>query len=270
MSDIARGESPAVEEQSDRSDLELLLAARDAALSEVREDFSAFTLAVSHDLRAPLRSMDGFSQALLDDYADRLDDEGRRHLQRIRAGAQRMTGMLDGLLGLARLAQVDVGSERVDLSEIAIALGEELEATAPARAARIEIAASLTATGNPRLLRTMLACLLDNAWKFTEGEPLAVIEVGVDTTGAEPRFFVADNGVGFDMSQAARLFTPFQRLHAAAEFPGLGIGLATAKRIVQRHGGRIWAESAPGRGTTFSFTLRSATVAVDQRPGRDA
>jgi light-regulated signal transduction histidine kinase (bacteriophytochrome) len=239
----------------DRAELERLIAERTDALAAARRELDALMFAVSHDLRAPLRSVDGFSQALLDDCAERLDEDGRGHLQRIRAGAQRMADMLDGLLGLARLAQAELRSEPVDLSVIAGAVREELEAAAPARATRVEIAASLPAAGDPQLLRTLLANLIGNAWKFTEREPLAVIEVGVDRTDREPRFFVGDNGVGFDMTHASKLFTPFQRLHSVAEFPGTGIGLAAAQRIVQRHGGRMWADAAVGAGAKFSFTL---------------
>jgi light-regulated signal transduction histidine kinase (bacteriophytochrome) len=249
-----------------RDELERLLAERTAALEATRRELEAFTFAVSHDLRAPLRTMDGFSRVLLEDCADRLDDENRDHLRRIRAGAERMAGMLDGLLGLARLARVELRSEPVDLSAVALAVAEQLEAADPARAARFEIAPSVIATGDPRLLRTVLANLLDNAWKFTEREPLAVIEVGVRQIDGEDRVFVADNGVGFDMTHAERLFTPFQRLHPDREFRGAGIGLATARRIVHSHGGRMWAEGVAGEGATFSFTLPG----LDRSRGPDA
>jgi light-regulated signal transduction histidine kinase (bacteriophytochrome) len=228
---------------------------RAAAQAETRRELDALMYAISHDLRAPLRSIDGFSQALLEDCAEQLDEEGRRHLQRIRAGAERMAEMIDGLLELARIAQVELRSEPVDLSTIARAVVGELEAATPERAARVEIAAALPAHGDPRLLRVALTALIGNAWKFTAREPLALIEVGADGVDGEQRFFVGDNGVGFDMRHASKLFNPFGRLHSQAEFPGTGIGLVTAQRIVHRHGGRIWADAIVGARAKFSFTL---------------
>jgi light-regulated signal transduction histidine kinase (bacteriophytochrome) len=221
-------------------------------LAATTRELDALGYGISHDLRAPLRHVSGFSQALLEDCGDQLDATGRDYLRRIVAGADRMAAMLDGLLELARLGRAELRREPVDLGALAAEAADELAATAGERSVRVRIAPSLVATGDPRLLRVLVGHLIGNAWKFTAHEPAAQIAVGA---GEGEGFFVADNGVGFDMSQAERLFMPFQRLHPASQFPGTGIGLAAAQRIVHRHGGRIWADAATGEGATFTFTL---------------
>ena len=221
-------------------------------LAATTRELDALSYGISHDLRAPLRHVSGFSRALLEDCAHQLDATGQDYLHRIVAGADRMAAMLDGLLELARLGRAELRREPVDLGALAARAADELTASAGARSVRVDIAAPLVATGDARLLRVLAGHLIGNAWKFTAHEPTAEIAVGA--SGGEG-FYVADNGVGFDMSQAERLFVPFQRLHPADRFPGTGIGLATAQRIVHRHGGRIWADAAAGEGATFTFTL---------------
>jgi light-regulated signal transduction histidine kinase (bacteriophytochrome) len=221
-------------------------------LAATERELDALSYGISHDLRAPLRHVNGFSRALLEDCVDELDATGQDYLHRIVAASERMAAMLDGLLELARVGRADLRREPVDLGALAAAAADELSASARERSVRVDIAAPLVATGDPRLLRVLVGHLIGNAWKFTAYEPAAQIEVGAsDGEG----FFVADNGVGFDMSQAERLFVPFQRLHPADQFPGTGIGLAAVQRIVHRHGGRIWADAAAGEGATFTFTL---------------
>jgi light-regulated signal transduction histidine kinase (bacteriophytochrome) len=221
-------------------------------LAAAERELDALSYGISHDLRAPLRHVSGFSRALLEDCVDELDATGQDYLHRIVAAADRMAAMLDGLLELARLARAELRREPVDLGALAADVADQLTATASERSVRVDIAAPLVANADPRLLRVLLGHLIGNAWKFTAHEPAAQIAVGASEGEG---FFVADNGVGFDMSQAERLFVPFQRLHPANEFPGTAIGLAAAQRIVHRHGGRIWADAAAGEGATFTFTL---------------
>ncbi len=236
---------------------EALRAAVTAAESANRE-LEAFSYSVAHDLRAPLRSIDGFSQALLEDYSDKIDETGRKHLQRVRAATQRMGELIDGLLGLARLARADLRVEPVDLSALATAAVEELRQQNPRRDVEVQITQSLGAHGDPRILRVVVDNLLGNAFKFTANSPRASIQFGVRAGAGAPVYFVKDDGVGFDPRYADKLFGAFQRLHDAREFPGTGIGLATVQRAVRRHGGRVWAEGETGRGATFFFTLSDA------------
>jgi PAS domain S-box-containing protein len=232
------------------------LARRNTELTAVNRELEAFSYSVSHDLRAPLRAIDGFSQALLEDHLDRLDEEGREHLHRVRAAAQRMAQLIDDLLDLSRVTRREMRRERVDLSALAREAIEQLRKADPGRAVEAEIADGAVAEGDPHLLRIVLDNLLGNAWKFTAKRPDARVEFGTTTTGeGERAFFVRDNGVGFDMAYADKLFGAFQRLHGMTEFPGTGIGLATVQRVVHRHGGRVWADATPGRGATFFFTL---------------
>jgi PAS domain S-box-containing protein len=229
---------------------EALARAKDAAESANRE-LESFSYSVAHDLRAPLRGIDGFSLILLEDYADRLDEEGRRCLGRVRESAQQMAQLIDSLLSLARVTRSDIQHERVDLSELGRAVANRLKAAHPERAVELRIAEGLICEGDERLLAIALDNLLANAWKFTRQREHALIERG-------PRgdvFFVRDNGAGFDMTYVSKLFGVFQRLHSTTEFEGTGIGLATVQRIVARHGGRVWAEGAPNVGATFRFTL---------------
>ena len=250
-----------------REHLEELVRARTIELENALRELESFSYSVSHDLRAPLRAMDGYSAVLLAEHADLLDEEGRRYLDRIRKAAGRMGHLIDGLLNLARISRRELVGTPVDLTALSHSVAEELRALEPQREVTVTVADGMTASGDPRLLRVVLENLIGNAWKFTSTRPSAVVEVGCAERGGETVFFVKDNGVGFDMAYAQKLFTPFQRLHGIDEFPGTGIGLATVQRIVSRHGGRIWAESAQGAGTTFSFTLRPAPRAAGPATG---
>ncbi|MCW5747030.1 MAG: PAS domain S-box protein [Alphaproteobacteria bacterium] len=231
------------------------LARDNVELENLNKELEAFSYSVSHDLRTPLRAVDGFSQALLEDAGDKLDDTGRQHLTRVRNAAQRMGLLIDDLLNLARVTRTELNVEPVDLSTIARTVAEELRHDAPSRTVEIDIAPDLRTEGDPRLLRVALENLLGNAWKFTAGRDPAHIDFGREQVDGKPAFFVRDNGVGFDMTYAGKLFGAFQRLHDARDFAGTGIGLATVQRIIHKHGGRIWAEASPGEGATFRFTL---------------
>jgi PAS domain S-box-containing protein len=233
------------------------LERRNAELLAVNKELESFSYSVSHDLRAPLRAIDGFSLALLEDCGEKLSEDGRAHLQRIRAGAEDMGHLIDDLLNLARTARQELIRETVNLSEFAQEIVSQLQSASPRRTVTFTIAPSLMAEGDRTLLRLMLENLLGNAWKFTGNRPDAHIEFGAEIHGTEPVFFVRDNGAGFDMRHADRLFGPFQRLHDGHDFPGTGVGLATVQRIIHRHGGRIWAESAVGRGATFRFAFNA-------------
>jgi PAS domain S-box-containing protein len=231
-----------------------LARAKDAAETASRE-LEAFSYSVAHDLRAPLRGIDGFSQALLEDYSERLDAEGKRYLERVRESAQNMALLIESLLILARVTQSDLRREQVDLSALARTTAARVRAGQPERNVEVLIADGLTAHGDAHLLGVAFENLLDNAWKFTQDRPQARIEVGCRQENGQPVFFVRDNGAGFDMAFAAKLFGVFQRLHTPDEFKGTGIGLATVQRIVHRHGGRIWAEGKVNEGASFYFTL---------------
>lgn len=231
-----------------------------ADLEESRRELESLTYTVAHDLRAPLRTVEGFARALSEDCGERLDEDCRRYLQHVLEGTQRMSGMLEGLLSLARIHGAELHPVRLDLSYIARAILQRLQAAEPARAADIAIAEDITVQGDPTLMTAALESLLHNAWKFTCDREPARIELGVQP-GDPPVYFVRDNGVGFDMRYAARLFRPFQRLHSQREFEGLGLGLAGAHRIIRRHGGRIWTEAVPDRGACFNFTLHEGAHA---------
>jgi signal transduction histidine kinase len=231
------------------------LARRVAELAAVNRELEAFSYSVSHDLRAPLRSIDGFSQGLLEEYAGQLDATAMDYLRRIRAATQRMGELIDDLLDLSRVTRREMRHDDVDLTALATAVTAELHRAEPERPVEVDIAEGLQGRGDPALLRLLLENLLGNAWKFTARARPARIEVGVRREGGGLAYYVQDNGVGFDTAYADKLFGAFQRLHAASEFPGTGIGLATVQRIVLRHGGRVWADSAPGQGATFYFTL---------------
>jgi PAS domain S-box-containing protein len=231
------------------------LSHRLVELEAANRELESFSYSVSHDLRAPLRAMDGFSQAVLEDEGGRLGPRGADYLGRIRQAALRMSALIDALLTLSRLARLEPKRQPVDVSGLAEAVVRELRQVDPGREVDVRIEPGLAAEADPRLVRAALENLLGNAWKFTSRGGPARIELFAERAGSERVFRVRDDGVGFDMQYAGKLFGAFQRLHGAAEFPGTGIGLATVQRIVRRHGGRIWAESAPGRGATFSFTL---------------
>jgi DNA-binding response OmpR family regulator len=235
-----------------------LAETRAALVGELEQknlELEAFSYSVSHDLRAPLRSIDGFSKALLEDYAERLDDQGRDHLGRVRSAAQRMGELIDDLLQLSRVGRSEMRRERADLSALAHAIAAELQERDPHRRVRFAIREGLLAEADPRLTRVVLENLLGNAWKFTGKSEDPAIEFGALNDDGETVYFVRDNGTGFDMQYAGKLFAPFQRLHSAADFPGSGIGLATVQRVVGRHGGRVWAEGSVGKGATVFWTL---------------
>ena len=242
-------------EIAERERSEAAVRQRTVELEAANRELEAFAYSVSHDLRAPLRSINGFSQALLDDYGPMLDDGGQEYLRRVCGASQRMGQLIDDLLKLSRITRVEMRRERVSLSEAARALASELMQSQPDRRVDFAIEEGVTAYGDGQLLRTAMGNLLDNAWKFTGNRPSARIEFGVRQEEDGPVYYVRDDGAGFDMAYADKLFLPFQRLHSSEEFPGTGVGLATVQRIIQRHGGRIWAEGALGIGATFHFTL---------------
>lgn len=235
--------------------LERRVVERTAQLEAANKELEAFSYSVSHDLRTPLRGIDGFGQILLEDYSHKLDDQGREYLQRLRAASQRMAQIIDDLLKLARVTRAELNLEEVDLSELAQDVAEKIRAQAPNRNVRFDIASGLKARADIRLLRIVLENLLGNAWKFTIRRNEARIEFGAIEENGNLVYFVRDNGAGFDMAYVNKLFGAFQRLHDVKEFPGTGIGLATVQRVVHKHGGRIWAEAAVNGGATFYFTL---------------
>jgi PAS domain S-box-containing protein len=244
-------------------ELEVRVAARTVELASVNQELKAFAYSVSHDLRAPLRGIDGFSQALLEDYSDSLDETGRDYLRRLRASAQRMATLIDDMLTLSRVNRGSAAAAAVDLGVLAGEVLDDLRILEPKRQVTFLTTGDLAASADPRLTRILLTNLIGNAWKFTAGKTPATIELGVDLTGDEKTYFVRDDGVGFDMNYVGKLFRPFQRLHTQAQFPGSGIGLATVQRIVKRHGGSVRAEGEPDHGATFYFTL-PAGVASDE------
>jgi PAS domain S-box-containing protein len=251
-----REEAAAREAERRRAEeLERRVDERTAALTAVNAELEAFSYSVSHDLRAPLRAMDGFSQVLLEDYAPRLDDTGREYLGRIRAGSQRMSRLIDDLIQLSRVTRGELRREPVDLSQLVREVAAEVAEREPSRRVVVEVQDAVLVRGDARLLRAGLVNLVGNAFKFTRNTPEPWVGFGASEGPDGRTYHVRDNGAGFDMAYAGKLFQPFQRLHAPAEFEGTGIGLATWQRIVHRHGGRVWAEGAPGRGATFYFTL---------------
>jgi light-regulated signal transduction histidine kinase (bacteriophytochrome) len=246
------------------SNLSTLKRAQDVLLEaklqaeSANQELEAFSYSVAHDLRAPLRGMSGFSQALIEDYAEKLDPTCQDYLQRIRSSAQRMALLIDGLLQLSKLSRADLRRDLVDLSRLAGHVAEELHTADPERSVEIRIEPGMTARGDAQLLRLVLQNLMGNAWKFTQRADSPLIQVGIARSDGASRFYVRDNGVGFDMQYANKLFVPFQRLHAPEDYPGTGIGLATVQRIVSRHGGKVSVESKPGEGSTFCFTLATS------------
>lgn len=245
--------------------LEERVEQRTRELHNTNQELEAFSYSVSHDLRAPLRTIDGFSLALSEDYGDRLDDTGKDYIRRVRGGVQRMGLLIDSLLQLSRVTRADLQFERVDLSQLATLVFDELKASEPERDVTFLAQPGVLTKGDSRLLRVAFENLLGNAWKFTSRTPGATIQFGSrpgtgDDTGSTV-YFLRDNGAGFDMQYVDRLFTAFQRLHGDRDFKGSGIGLATVSRIIRRHHGTIWAESQIGQGATFSFTLGSPDAA---------
>lgn len=224
------------------------------ALEATNEELEAFCYSVAHDLRAPLRGIQGFSQALIEDYAGVVDEKGQDYLGRVSAAALRMSELIDDLLTLSRISRSPVSRERVDLSAIAAAVTADLRREHD-REVTATIAEGMFATADPRLMQIVFENLLGNAWKFTGKTAGPIVEVGSQTHDGVTAFYVRDNGAGFDEGHASKLFAPFQRMHSEKEFPGTGIGLATVQRIVRRHGGRVWANAAINGGATFYFTL---------------
>ncbi|MDA8093346.1 MAG: PAS domain-containing protein [Betaproteobacteria bacterium] len=237
------------------ADLEQRVQERTADLEASNKELEAFAYSVSHDLRAPLRSIDGFGLALLEDYGDALAGEGKVYLDRLRANTQRMGELIDALLELSRITRTELSCEPVDLSRLASDIAGELSKTAGAPPVDFVAEQGLSCQGDPRLLRIAFENLLANAWKFTAKVAHPRVEFGHCESDGTPAYYVRDNGAGFDMAYAGKLFDAFQRLHSASDFPGTGIGLATVKRIVARHHGRVWAHAGPGAGATFYFTI---------------
>lgn len=246
------------------SELEVDAERGTTELAAANEELEAFAYSVSHDLRAPLRALAGFSEALAEDYGDRLDARGHEYLQHIQTAADAMSRLITHMLRLSRLTRGEMSYERVDLSALVRETLAELARQEPARRVAAEVEDGLVAEGDPVLLRTALQNLLENAWKYTRLATDARIEFRSERTGDETSYVVSDNGAGFDMAYAGKLFAPFERLHGAHEFEGTGVGLATVNRVVRRHGGLIQGEGAVGRGATFTFTL--GRPADDRRP----
>lgn len=240
-------------------ELNARLVQQNDELERVNHELEAFSYSVSHDLRAPLRAIDGFSQILSQEYAEAFDAEGRDYLERVRKAAQKMGHLIDDLLDLSRITRTEINPQEVDLERMAGEILNELKQQDPAREVNIVMPDSLCARGDSRLLRVMLNNLLSNAWKFTRNTAEPEIEFGTENKDEEMVFFIRDNGAGFEMAYAERMFAAFQRLHDTSEFPGTGIGLATVQRVINKHGGRIWARGEPGRGATFYFTLGKET-----------
>ena len=224
-------------------------------LEHKNRELESFSYAVSHDLRAPLRRIEAFGRALLESQGDRLDDHGRRFLDRIQEASRQMSQLIDDVLYLSKVSRAEVRQQEIDLSGLVESILQRLREAEPARVVETRVRPGVIVVGDGRLLRIALTNLLENAWKFTGRQPAPRIEFGSVTTAGEPTYFVRDNGAGFDMTYVDRLFGPFQRLHLASEFPGSGIGLATVQRIIHRLGGRVWAEAILGQGATFHFTL---------------
>jgi light-regulated signal transduction histidine kinase (bacteriophytochrome) len=251
---LANSTAIALENVQLYNELEQRVTQRTHQLEAANQELEAFSYSVSHDLRAPLRHLDGFSQMLLEQSGDLLGSDGLDYLNRMRRASQRMGQLIDDLLRLSRISRAEMLREPVDLTAMARDIIADLQAGAPERQVTVVIEEELSAHGDLRLLRVLLENLLSNAWKYSTRTPRARISVG--STGQAPdTYYIRDNGAGFDMAHADRLFSPFQRLHTETEFPGNGIGLATVQRIIHKHGGRIWPEAAPGEGATFFFTL---------------
>jgi two-component system, sensor histidine kinase and response regulator len=245
---LARSEQAALDLAEARAELV-------AELEHKNRELESFSYAVSHDLRAPLRRIDSFSRAVLESQGDRLDEAGRKFLTRVREASQQMSQLIDDVLYLSRVTRAELRDQEVDLSALVGMILSRLQEADPDRRVETKVRPGVVVNGDGQLLKIALGNLLENAWKFTSKQPDTRIEFGVTQASGEPTYFIRDNGAGFDMTYAARLFGPFQRLHSQHEFPGSGIGLATVQRIIHRHGGRVWAEGLVGQGATFHFTL---------------
>lgn len=245
-----------VRDVTERKEAERKLLAAKADLERSNEELEQFAYSVSHDLRAPLRHIDGFIRMLDEDYSEKLDEKGRDYIQRVQAGSARMQEFISALLDLSSITRGDLNRSKVHLTEFVKTVADELVRGHPDRRVEFVIADDVTVDGDPVLLRIVMQNLMDNAFKFTGKQAIARIEFGVKQLNGKPVYFVKDDGVGFNTENANRLFTPFQRFHTTAEFPGLGVGLATAQRIIHHHGGSICAEGEVNKGVTFYFTLQ--------------
>ena len=243
------------EVRSANAELEDRVAERTRQLEAANRELEAFAYAVSHDLRAPLRSMSGFSQILQESAPPGLDEKSRHYLQRIHDASMRMSGLIEDLLNLSRIGRSELTARPISLSQVAAEAAAAVRERHPKRDVQLDVAPGLEVNADPRLLRIALENLLSNAWKYTARASHASVSVGVQAGENGPVYFVRDNGVGFDIKYADKLFVPFQRLHPESEFPGSGIGLVTVQRIIARHGGRVWADAKPDEGATFYFTL---------------
>jgi signal transduction histidine kinase len=243
-------------ERNDAFEQNVTIHQQASALEQANQNLEAFAYTISHDLRAPLRAMYGFSAVLLDECGTGLGEEGRGYVEQIQAASEHMSQLIDALLHLARIARAEMRPRPVDLGAEAASLAAELQAAEPGRSVLFTIQQPAWALADQRLIRTVLQNLLGNAWKFTSGQDKASIELSTTPDGdTRTSFCIRDNGAGFDPAQASKLFTPFQRLHTTREFPGIGAGLASVRQIIERHGGRVQATGATGKGATFSFTL---------------
>lgn len=250
-------------------ELESRVRERTVQLEVANQELEAFCFSVSHDLRAPLRAIDGYRQALVEDCADNIPEDGQLYLQRIQSSVQRMGQLIEDLLNLSRVSRGVIDKRHVDLGELALQVIAELRQRDPARIVEVSVWDGLGVEADPRLLRVVLENLLGNAWKFTSKTATPRIEVGALRDSESMTYFVRDNGSGFDMAYADKLFGAFQRLHAVTDFPGTGIGLATVQRIVHRHGGRIWADAKVGKGAIFFFTLENRDLAAPDHSGSE-
>jgi signal transduction histidine kinase len=255
QAEIAEHKSARDEIAALNQNLEKRVAERTAELEAANKELESFAYSVSHDLRAPLRSIDGFTAIVSESYAGKLDAQGQSYLKRVRSASQRMGRLIDDLLKLSRTVRSEMNRTRVNLSDLARTIANELQEAAPERKALFTIAPDLEVHADTNLIRTVLENLLGNAWKFAKKRTEARIEVGSTTRDNQTVYFVRDNGTGFDMKYADKLFGAFQRLHSITEFEGTGVGLANVQRIIRRHGGQVWAEAAEDRGATFYFTL---------------
>jgi len=262
---IMAREQAEVELRKHRDHLDLLVKERTAQLDELNQELEAFSYSVSHDLRAPLRAIDGFSQAVIEDYEDRLDEVGNDYLRRIRGGSQRMGQLIDDMLSLSRIGRMSMHRGTVNLTSMAENIIQRLKDSAPERKVEFEIGAGMTAVGDANILSIALDNLISNAWKYTSKVPAARIRFGTCETAQGKAFFIADNGAGFDMAYADKLFVPFQRLHERKDFEGTGVGLSIVNRVMQRHHGRVWAESKVGEGATFYFMLPEPSASLPVR-----
>jgi K+-sensing histidine kinase KdpD len=253
--ELEKVNSELTEDVAQRRKAEEALRKFASQVEAANKEMEAFSYSVSHDLRTPLRSLDGFAHMVLEDYEDKLDETGKDYLRRIKQSSEHMSGLIDDMLRLSRIGRADMCRNKVDLSAAAISIAEDLKHSAPNRQAEFKISPGIMADGDENLLSIALTNLLENAWKYTRNCPKTLIEMGEVQKDGKKEYFIKDNGTGFDMQYAARLFEPFQRLHSDKEYEGSGIGLAIVQRIIRRHEGEIRAESEPGKGATFYFTL---------------